>query len=287
MRSFFKDLNPVPKAVYFAAVIILSCISLHPFILFISGLGAFLSLYAVAGAEKAFGNLHRICLPGVIILTGVNVLFNHYGVTTLARFPGGNALTLEAIIYGLALSVLTVNVLTWCRVLSDTMNSESFLYIFGGLAPDICISLTLALRFIPLIIDEYRQTIAARRQFESTGAVFAVHNLSAVIIRSLERSVQTAQAMKMRGLGSSKRTDFSLYFMSRRDWAVILFCMIFAGGSFAGVMGGLFYARYNPVIKIDFARGASQYGAAFVLALLFLFPFISSVLERRLIWEKY
>ena len=284
------------KGLYLAAVIILSCINLHPVMLAISFAGGFFCLWAVCGYGRMLRQVFFFSLPGVIVLTLVNVLFNHYGVTVLFYFPGGNACTLESVLYGLALSVVIMNVLLWCAVLSAVMDAEAFMYVFGRIGPNLCMALTLSLRFIPLIADKYRRTALAKRQFETTRRagrmgrfgdrlLFTSGNISSVIQRALEGSVETADVMRSRGFGTGRRAVFSLFFMSKRDWAVMGFTSICFVVVVAAIISGGFAASYDPVVDIRFDAGdVTAIAGIICFAALSIFPGAATFAQRRLNW---
>ena len=106
----FKNYHPITNLFYFASVIIFSCVFMHPISLLVSVFCGFAYLFLLKGKKtiKA-GVLYSI--PLILTTAIINTLFNHEGVTVLAYFPGGNPLTLESVIYGIAASIMILEMM--------------------------------------------------------------------------------------------------------------------------------------------------------------------------------
>jgi hypothetical protein len=65
-------------------------------------------------------------LPLFLLVAVTNPLFSHNGVTPLF-FMNGNPVTLEAVVYGVFISVMVVGVLFWCKCYNEIMTEDKFL----------------------------------------------------------------------------------------------------------------------------------------------------------------
>lgn len=258
-QDAFSRCHPAVSFVYFALVLLFSMFLMHPVCLGISLLGAgcyVLSLHGAAGLGRRLGYL----LPMMVLAALLNPAFNHRGVTILAFLPDGNPLTLESILYGLAAAGMLGAVTLWFVCFSAVMTSDKLICLFGRVIPALSLVLTMALRFIPRFVAQFRAVREARSCLDGEGAgkrrpfrrlKIAVTALSAVLTWSLENAVDTADSMRGRGYGLPGRTSFSLYRFDRRDrlaLAWLLFCALFLLLGWG--MGG-FAWRYFPSVKGD------------------------------------
>ena len=101
MSDPFSRYHPAVNFLFFALVLVFSMVLMHPVCLLISLLGAVLYVIQLNGRKGLRFSL-KIALPVMLLAALVNPAFNHAGVTVLAYLPGGNPLTLESILYGLA-----------------------------------------------------------------------------------------------------------------------------------------------------------------------------------------
>ena len=94
-------LHPVVNFIYFAVVLGCSMMLMHPVCLAISFVAAFCYTIQMFGYRNARKGLCG--MTGVMVVAAIlNPAFSHQGVTTICYLPGGNALTLESICYGIA-----------------------------------------------------------------------------------------------------------------------------------------------------------------------------------------
>lgn len=91
-------------------------------------------VFAYAREEKAILSDMGFYLPLFLLVAVTNPLFSHNGVTPLF-FMNGNPVTLEAVVYGVFISVMVVGVLFWCKCYNEIMTEDKFLYLFGRIIP--------------------------------------------------------------------------------------------------------------------------------------------------------
>lgn len=228
MKDTFSQMHPIVNFVFFAFVIGLSMFILHPVCLVISLLCALINALYLNG-KKAVRLSLLYLLPTVVLISIINPVFNHDGVTILTYFPWNNPLTLESIFYGIATAVLLSSVVLWFSCFNNIMTSDKFIYLFGRIIPSLSLVLSMALRFVPKFIAQFnvvRNTQKCIGRDISDGSLFyrlknAVKIISIMITWALENAIETADSMKSRGHGLKGRTAFSIYRFSRRDAAIL------------------------------------------------------------------
>lgn len=252
----FKTYHPIVNFVYFVFVIGFSCFFMHPVSLAISLVCGFAYSVLQGGRGTAAKNLIYM-LPMTVAMALINPAFNHQGVTVLRYLPGGNPLTLESIVYGLAAAVMIVSVICWFSCYNRVMTSDKFMYLFGRVIPALSLIMSMTLRFVPRFAAQLKVVANAQRcigRDVSSGSILqrAKHGLSILSIMTtwcLENAVDTADSMKSRGYGIPGRTAFSIYTFDKRDKAALLCIVLLGVYILCGSVAGGMYFRYFPSVK--------------------------------------
>ena len=126
---------------------------------------------------------------------------------------------------------------------------------------EIAMTLSIALRFIPTLLDETERIMKAQASrgvdfnhggiFKRFGAIIAL--IIPLFVSALERSEELANAMIVRGYDpKAKRTRYRLLRFSWRD----IVAFLFIGGIFAGIIVMFVFDRKNPIdlIQLIFNR---------------------------------
>jgi energy-coupling factor transport system permease protein len=253
MMGGFSSFHPAVNFFYFALVLGFTMFLLHPACLVISLTGALLYAGRLKGGRATARQLAQL-LPLFLLTALMNPLFNHRGITILAYFPGGNPLTWESILYGLAAAALFGAVIVWFTCYHRVMTSDKFLYLFGKVIPALSLLLSMALRFVPRFKARLDQVRLAQRAVggEKGGARERLHRaacaLSALATWSMESAIETADSMKCRGYGLPGRTSYAPFRLEGRDklaLACLGVCGVWLG---AGALLGGFSWRYFPAV---------------------------------------
>lgn len=194
-------------------------------------------------------------VPVFVLLSAINPLFNTYGATVLFCLFG-RPFTLEALLYGMVISGMLVEMLLWFGCYSAVMTSDKFTSLFGNLIPALSLLLVMVLRMIPGFIRKAGQISGVRKCIgksasEESGVKERIADgmsvLSALMDWALEGSITTGDSMRARGYGSAPRTSFQIYHMTGQDW-VLIACM--ATLAAAVILGGEKTAAFSPEIRI-------------------------------------
>ena len=281
-RDFLTDCHPLTGFAFFSLMLGCTMFFLHPLCILSSRLCALAYRVRLCGAGR---NL-RFLLPLMLTAAVLNPLFNHEGATILAYLPGGNPLTLESILFGLAAAGLLGSVSLWLSCCTTVMSSDKIIYLFGRIAPALSLLLSMALRFIPRFRAQFRAVDESRhalglgcadgnvpRRARNTAAVFSI-----LITWALEGAMKTSDSMKGRGYGLGGRTAYSLYRIERRDRLTLLWLGVCALAVLTGGASGGFAWRYFPTVRGTVSSFFAAYSA------LCLTPVILNLWEER-VWR--
>lgn len=285
MKLGFKSLHPVTQLLFFVAVFVFSLSATHPISLVTAFLCAF--IYDIKlRRKKAISFLIKLILPLTVFSAVFNGLFNHDGVTVLFTLPGNINFTLEAVIYGLVFALRAGTAVMWLGSFNEILTNDKIIFLFGRFSPKTALIVSMALRFIPLIVRQGEETEKAHRGIgkgKTSGSFIekiknAAKRLSVLISWTLERGIDTQNSMMARGYGLKKRSSYNSYFFSYKDFLFIL----------AVVLGTIMFilsregltAHYIPSIVVPFP---SHFGTVFtvIFTLLMLSPLIFDITEEK------
>ena len=291
MKDAFSGLHPAVSFAYFAAVLTLTMLYMHPLLLILSLIGSAVYVSILKGVRH-FAKTLLYLVPFLILMSLINALFNHGGVTPLFYLSNGNAITREALTFGFFASMMFCAVILWFDCFNAVMSSDKLLFLFGRLSPSLSLLLSMSLRLVPKLGRKIRSIDAARAQIgrgSAQGGFFtrvknSMNVLSVTLTWALESSVTAANSMKSRGYGAARRTSFSVYKFELRDGITLAVCTLAAGVTVACVLGGGIYARYYPSVIISSFGGASASGTA-AFALLCFAPQLFDAKEA-LVWRR-
>lgn len=284
----FSSLHPLVLMIYFLSVIVVAMFSVNPLILLLALLGS-MSFFAMLQDLKSFFFDLAFYIPMFLMITIINSLFSHNGVTPLF-FMNGNPVTLEAILYGGDIALMLVGVIYWCKCYSIVMTTDKFLFLFGKAIPKLSLIMSMALRFIPLFKEKFKEIKTVQSTvglFSNKGFVNKINSqlkvFSALATWSLENSVDTALSMKARGYGLKGRTHFSIFKFRKRDGVTLAVLLIL----FAVVLTGMItnvtdFAFYPEITELKLNLSSIIVYIAF--GGLSFIPFITEVWEV-IVWK--
>ena len=278
---YFAALHPSVCMAYFVAAIGLTLACSHPAAaaLSLAGGTAF-SILLRGGKETA--NTYKFVLPMFLLIAIGNPLFSHRGATMLFMLFD-QWITLEAISYGLVSACTLSAIIVWFACYQQVMTSDKFLYLFGNIAPNTALLITMTLRFIPKLKKDAADIAAAetmlngkpQRLTQKLGAV--MRRLSVLLTMSMEAAVETADSMRARGYGEARRTTFYLFRFDPRSAAIMAAVLSLAAVCTAGRIYGYGYMEFYPrIYALDTDAGGAAMLAAFAAVM-----FMGAILEMK------
>ena len=281
----FERFHPIVNFTYFLAVILFSMIFMNPVCLGISLGLSFLTAIDMKGRSMLGFGL-KVLLPVMVLTALINPAFNHRGVTLITYLPGGNPLTLESILFGLAASAMIGSVICWFSCYNRIMTSDRFIYLFGRVIPSLSLIFSMILRFVPRFGAQIKRIYGAQKAlYGEEGenlrgrARSGLRSFSAMIDWALENSIQISDSMKSRGYGQRRRTAFSIFTFERRDGVSLLLILALSAYILVGKGLGAVDYRYFPDFQ---AVTGGVYTATVFLAygMLCAFPLLIDIRER-------
>jgi energy-coupling factor transport system permease protein len=235
--SFFYRRLPSPLhatragvgALWAAALSLATLLLYHPLVLL-----ALLAAVLCAGVGAGVGRLlARSMRTGAIVwlpIVVVNVLVYHEGVTVFARlgdlgpFGQGN-LTVEALVYGAVIALKVMLLILITTLASLTVDPDQLLRILRRLSFRSALTASLAMRMIPVLAADAQRLAEAqqtRPDGPPRGARGRVALLRAVIGGSLDRAMDVAATLEVRGFETARRAPRVARPWSRHDVAFLV-----------------------------------------------------------------
>src|SRR5699024_1943245 len=176
--------------------------------------------------------------------------------------------------------------INWSKLYSDMMTTDKFVYVFGKTIPKLSLILTMALRLIPLFIKQIKKISMTQRTFSVYPGNSIKHRIRRgiqtfhiIITWSLENSVTQADAMKARGYGLEKRTNFAVFRWSFRDTIICFITVsLFLVVLYFNGRGDLMF-QYYPLFEWSVLSKTNAF-VWLTVSLLMLLPSLLEVKEQ-------
>jgi len=264
-------------AAYCAALILAALWTRQPLIL-----GALALACALAGAGAGVGRRVARSLyfsvPMVVLVVVVNALVSREGLTVLARFgdwgPFGQVdPTLEAVCYGALVGLQLVVIVAACALASATVDPDEVLRSLRRWSFHSALTASLATRMVPLLAADARRIGEAQRSRVHGASRASV--MRAITANALDRAVDVAATLEVRGYGAARRPPGVVRAVSRHDVAFGCAALLIAVlACLSGVLR-LAAVRFYPTLEVHTGFAALALAGGFVA--LALAPF----LQRR------
>lgn len=274
MRAF-ETYHPIVLFTFFVTVIGMTMFFMHPIYLVFTLLAA-ISLNMALRRER-FLKDWKLYVPLFFIMAIINPLISHNGQLVLF-YVNGNAITVEAIVYGIAMAIIIISVMLWFSSYNEIMTSDKFLFLFGKFSPALALTTSIAMRLVPRFTHQLKLISRAQKTIGmdyGTGSLWhrvkcIARILSILITWALDNAIDTADSMKARGYGVKKRTTFSIFVFERRDKRMLLIlCLLIIiniGAIFYGTTTYYFYPTFSH-IQLDLLA-CLFYGSYFLLLMI-------------------
>ena len=264
----FSKCHPAVGFLFFIGAIGLGALIMHPLYIAVSIIGgaAYYCLLHGARAKKMI----LFTVPVFIVLSLINPLINRDGEHILFHVFG-RPYTLEALIYGMVIAGILVEMIIWSGCYNAVMTSDKFMSLFGKMIPSISMMLLMVLRLIPNMIRKIKQISGARKCIGKGSAAGSTRRekiedsmnvVSALMTWALEGGIVTADAMRSRGYGSGERTSFQLFTLKKEDGFLLALMIVLILTVVVLIARGGTAADYTPVMNITPVTGARLIGFA-------------------------
>jgi energy-coupling factor transport system permease protein len=198
-------------ALWCAALLASALLLSHPLLLLLLDL----SILAAGIAAGLGGRLARTLRAALYLdcsIVVVNVLVSRQGLTIFARIGdlgpfGQGDLSVEALLYGIVIALKITAVLLGCALFAGAVDPDELLADARRATARSALTATLALRMIPLLAADgarFAQALQTRPVQPSRGARRALI-LRATVTSALDRSLEVAATLEVRGLSTLER----------------------------------------------------------------------------------
>ena len=219
----FSKLHPAVNLLFFVGAIAFGVLLQHPVYL-LAGIFASGAYYLFLNGRKGIKNI-LLMIPLFVFVTLFNPIVNTRGTTVLFTYLD-RPYTLEALVYGVAVATTFVLMLLWFGCYGKVLTGDKITCLFGNLAPSLSLLLVMVFRMIPNLLQKANQIIGARNSIgkgtENTSFKDKLNSGMTVIgvltSWALEGSITTSDSMRSRGYGTTKRTSFMIYRITKTDW---------------------------------------------------------------------
>src|SRR5918995_2228000 len=220
----------------------------HP-LLRAGALAGIVAAGAAAGVGREVGRSLRLALPLALLLAAVNAVVYQGGDTLLVR--GGEFLgrrwdiTLEAAFEGAVNGMrIVVLIAALGGLMSAAVDPDELLKAVRRVSFRSALTATLATRLVPVLArDAARMGDAARCRPHPPGRLTMAR---AALAGALDRAVDVAAALEVRGYSLGGRTARRRQPWSRHDWRVAGAAVVIAVASVAGAIAGLGSVEADP-----------------------------------------
>ena len=253
----FDSYHPTINFVFFVSAICFTVLFKHPVFILISYITSF--VYSIKLNRIKGLVFNAALIPFIAAFAFYYSRFEHFGVTNLGQTSVGNMVTLEALLYGLAIGTIITSVIMWLSCVHAVVTADKVMYIFGRIVPKLSLFISIILRMVPKIKERASKINTAQKAIgrgPRQGNVIhrvrnAVRLLSIVTTWTMENFVESSDSMRSRGYALKGRTAFSIYRFDNRDRSlvIVIFCALTV--IFAGFALDQMKILYDPQIIIN------------------------------------
>jgi energy-coupling factor transport system permease protein len=259
-------------ACFCASLALVSMLYDHPLVL-----GAALAGIAGAGSAAGVGpelaRAARLALPLALLIALINPLVYQEGDTLLVR--GDEVLghrfdvTLEATAFGAIAGLRIVVLVMAFGLFSAAVDPDELLRLLRRVSYRSALTASLATRLVPVLArDATRRGDAARCRPQPAGRV---EMLRAALAGALDRAVDVAAALEVRGYANARRAPSSSSPWSRHDLRVAAAALALAVALVTGAALGA--GSFDPYPRLELALGPGELAVASAALLIPLLPF--------------
>jgi energy-coupling factor transport system permease protein len=239
---------------------------------------------ACAGVGRRLVSALRTALIVALPIVVVNVLVSRDGLTVFVRlgdlgpFGQGN-LTVEALVYGAVIALKVAAVMLATTLASLAVDPDELLRVVRRLSFRSALTASLATRMIPVLAGDAQRLAEAQRTRPAgdtrvrtpARARARVRLLSAIVGSSLDRAMDMAATLELRGFAGARRAPRRRLPWSRHDAAFALSAVLLAAIALATRLGGIAEFVAYPSVRVGDTLAVLTLAAG--VAIVVLLPF--------------
>jgi energy-coupling factor transport system permease protein len=236
-----------------------------------------------AGLGREIWRALRLAAIVAVPIVLVNVLVSRQGLTVFARLGdlgpfGQGDLTVEALVYGAVIALKVTLLILVTSLASLAVDPDEILRGFRHLSFRSALTATIATRMLPVLAADSQRLAEAQRtrpRGAPRGARGRVALLSAVVGGSLDRAMDVAATLEVRGFAVSRRTRWrdrgAIQPFSRHDLAFAASAAGVLALALVGRLTGLADFTAYPQVSMTLDGGTLALCLAIVVAVVLPF----------------
>lgn len=236
---------------------------------------------ACAGVGGQLVRSLRTALIVALPIVVVNVLVSRDGLTVFVRlgdlgpFGQGN-LTVEALVYGAVIALKVAAIMLATTLASLAVDPDELLRVVRRLSFRSALTASLATRMIPVLAGDAQRLAEAQRTRPRPGTTRAgararVRLLSAIVGSSLDRAMDVAATLELRGFAGARRAPRRRLPWSRHDLVFAASAAAVSELALAAWLGGVAVFSAYPQLRFGPLLGTVALSAALSVAVLLPF----------------
>lgn len=285
MRVLVPVYRPRPSALHAAragaslafcgALTLVPMLYEHPLVL-ASALAAAVGAGIAAGVGAELRRAALLALPFALLVLLINPIVSQQGETLLVRgwVVLGNRfdITLEAVAYGGVAALRAFVLIVIFGLVSACLDPDELLRLFRRASYRSALTAALATRLAPVLArDALRMGDAARCRAVPAGRA---HVARAALANALDRAVDVAAALEVRGYANARRPARVATPWSRHDVRVALAALAIATLAVAARISGV--GAFEAYPSVSAPAGPAEAALAAALPLLALAPLVGA-----------
>ncbi len=260
---------------YCAALAAVALVADHP-VMLPAVLVAEVCAAAAAGTGRQLRRAGLLTAPFALAIAVINPLVTRDGLTVIARggevpWLGNLDITLEATAYGGVLALRAVALVFAGALYASAVDPDEVLRLFRRVSFRSALTAALATRMVPVLArDAGRLAEAQRCRPAGTAPRLAV--VRATAANALDRAIDVAATLELRGYGAARRAPRAHRPWSRHDLAFAAAAVALVALAVAGELTGATHFAAYPRLEAATGPGLIVIAAATVACALA--PFI-------------
>jgi len=280
-ENLIYELHTLTLAVFILSIFFLALLFTHP--LYLTSLMFITSLLLItSGNLKEWKGYLKFSLPLVGIIIIVNTLFVRVGSTVLYSGPrvpviGRIRITLEALIYGGAMGLRLLIIISIFCLFTYTVQPDRFMKLFGKFSSKLIFIIILSIRLFPLMVEDFERITEVQKtrgvSIENDSFINKVKKtlpmVSVLLLSSLERSFEQAESMYSRGYATGRRIIYKKDIKRTRDKIIFSATGVgLAAGITSYIWGYTTYTYYPELANLNLP----DYNLYFIFLITLMVP---------------
>ena len=233
---------------------------------------AVLGAGALAGVGRPLVRAALWGVPVALVVMLINALVSRDGLTVIIRLGdlpllGHTDVTLEATVYGAILGLRAVALILCGLLYTLAVDPDEVLRLFRRVSFRSALSATLATRMVPILVRDGRRLAEAQR-CRPGPPPSRLMLMRAACTGVLDRALDVAAALEVRGYGAARRPPAYRAAYSRHDVAFMTAALLVVAVSIAARVSSAAAFSAYPELHVAAGPGALALAGALVVAAL-------------------